>query len=325
MHLLGGNDAFDWVGGLNFWTDEFDQDAAGSTRQIDYDQSTIGGFMQATWPLADEWIFESGLRIDHNADYGEFVLPRLSLLYTGLEDTTLRVGGGLGYKLPTPFSEDAEGNWLQFQGVQPLNPDILDPERSTGVNVDLHHTFRIGGEQTLDLNILLFYTRVNDPLTLVEEEPDVYAYRQPLRYTDTRGTEINAVWRWDYLKFFLGYTLADAREHSQGETSDAILMPKERVNMVLVYEREADFRIGLEAYYFSQQRLANAQMSSDYWIFGLMTEKYLGDDFSLFLNFENFGDTRQTRDGPIYSGPITNPPVYGYLCAARWLCDKWWC
>ena len=84
-------------------------------------------------------------------------------------------------------------------------------------------------------------------------------------------------------------------------------MPKERVNMVLVYEKEDDFRIGLESYYFSQQKLKNGSRSSDYWIFGLMTEKYFSDDFSLFINFENFSDTRQTRDGPIYSGSISNP------------------
>ncbi len=38
-----------------------------------------------------------------------------------------------------------------------------------------------------------------------------------------------------------------------------------------------------------------------------MTENIFNEQFSLFLNFENFGDTRQTRDGPIYTAPITNP------------------
>jgi outer membrane receptor for ferrienterochelin and colicins len=305
VHLLGGADTFDWVLGLNLWTDEFDQDVTGTAASIDYEQRTLGGFAQATWLYSNNWTIESGLRIDYDDDYGEFVLPRISLLYTGLEDTTLRLGAGLGYKLPTPFSEDAER--LQFQGVQPLSPNLLEPERSVGVNADLQHTFELGRVLTLDLNVLLFYTRVNDPLALVEEATDVYFYRQPVSYIDTRGTEINAVWRWDYLKFFLGYTHADVRENGPQLISEALLIPKERVNMVLVYEREEDFRIGLEAYYFSQQNLASGSMSSDYWIFGLMMEKYLGDDVSMFLNFENFTDTRQTRIGPIYSGSISNP------------------
>jgi iron complex outermembrane receptor protein len=188
-----------------------------------------------------------------------------------------------------------------------MNPNLLDAERSYGINADINRSFEISDTLSLDLNVLLFYTKVKDPLTLVEESEDMFAYRQPLPYIDTRGTEINAVWRWNYLKLFLGYTNADVQEHGRQNTTEALLMPKERVNMVLVYEKEDAFRIGLESYYFSQQNLGNGKRSSDYWIFGLMTEKYFSDYFSLFLNFENFGDTRQTRDGPIYSGSISNP------------------
>ena len=37
-----------------------------------------------------------------------------------------------------------------------------------------------------------------------------------------------------------------------------------------------------------------------------MTEK-IWEDFSLFLNFENFLDTKQTKFGAIYTGSISNP------------------
>ena len=42
------------------------------------------------------------------------------------------------------------------------------------------------------------------------------------------------------------------------------------------------------------------------WIFGVM-EKRIDEDFSVFLNFENFSDTRQTRFGSIYTGSRLNP------------------
>ena len=38
-----------------------------------------------------------------------------------------------------------------------------------------------------------------------------------------------------------------------------------------------------------------------------MMEKIFTENLSLFLNFENFSDTRQTRFGSIYSGSISNP------------------
>ena len=304
-HLLGGSSLMDWVVGLNIWTEEFDQDSGALSMQIDYDQQTVGAFAQGSKVLSDTWTIEAGLRADHDNDYGEFVLPRLSLLYTGFHDTSIRFGGGLGYKLPTPFSEEAER--IQFQGLQALQASSLKAERSAGMNADVNRAWQLQDSLTLDLNLLLFYTRVDDPLILVPQNDSTYAYQQPIPYIDTRGTEMNAVWRWNDYKFFLGYTHADVEEHRHNETLEATLIPQDRVKMVFVYEREDDIRIGLEAYYYSQQTLDSGAQTPDYWIFGLMTEKIFSDDFSLFLNFENFGDTRQTRDGPIYTGSISNP------------------
>ena len=76
---------------------------------------------------------------------------------------------------------------------------------------------------------------------------------------------------------------------------------------MFVYEREDDFRIGLEAYYFGQQTLNDGSIGRDYWIFGLMMEKIYSEDYSLFLNFENFTDTRQTRYEQINTGTLLNP------------------
>jgi len=51
-----------------------------------------------------------------------------------------------------------------------------------------------------------------------------------------------------------------------------------------------------------------------------MTEKKLGDKFSVFLNFENFLDTRQSRFDTIYTGTLNDPnfrdiyaPVDGFV------------
>ena len=38
-----------------------------------------------------------------------------------------------------------------------------------------------------------------------------------------------------------------------------------------------------------------------------MMEKIFDEAFSIFLNFENFSDTRQTRFGSIYTGSKLNP------------------
>ena len=74
-----------------------------------------------------------------------------------------------------------------------------------------------------------------------------------------------------------------------------------------------------EAYSYSRQRLGDGSYGKPYWITGLMAEK-LWEKFSLFINFENFSDTRQSKFDTIYTGTIDNPvfkdiyaPVEGFV------------
>jgi iron complex outermembrane receptor protein len=66
-------------------------------------------------------------------------------------------------------------------------------------------------------------------------------------------------------------------------------------------------KIGLEAYYFSEQRRDNDSVGKSYWIFGLMTEKKIGRSTTAFLNFENFTDTRQTKYENINRADLISP------------------
>jgi len=304
-HVLGATNNVDWVAGLNLWTEDFRQHRATPGFKHDFNSYTAGAFAQATLPVADRLTLESGLRIDQTADYGSFWLPRVSLLYNLSPDTTVRLGGGLGYMEPTLFTEEAE--MQLYRNVRPLESGALKAERSAGLNLDVNRQFELNEALSLNLNALLFYTRVDDPLRLLPQDDDTFAFGQPDDYLDTRGTEINAVLRWDDLKFIVGYTHSDVRQHTPTGQREATLMPKDRLNLVLLYERDDDILIGLEAYYYGPQQLSDGSRSRDFWIMGLMTEKYFGDNVSLFLNFENYTDRRQTRFGPLYSGSIADP------------------
>lgn len=71
-------------------------------------------------------------------------------------------------------------------------------------------------------------------------------------------------------------------------------------------EEHDSYRIGLEGYYYSPQKLTDGTTGRAYTIFGIMGEKSW-DNFTVFANFENMFDTRQTRFGPIYTGSRENP------------------
>ena len=308
---------FDWVAGLNFISDRFTQNKPDTTEAVDHNYSTFGAFLQNTWSISEKASLESGLRFDHQNRYGSFVLPRLALLFKLNSDLSFRLGGGMGYKTPTIFTEDAER--IQFRDVQAIDVNNTHAEESIGINTDINFRTTFLDDFTFNINALLFYTRINDPIVLSPTMSGSYTFNQPNGFIDTKGLESNIKLTYDHLKLFVGYTYANVQEHYEGIVTDYPLVAKHRLNNVLMYEKHDNFRIGLEAYYFSPQKLNNGQEGEDYLIMGLMTEK-MWHDFSIFLNFENFLDTRQTKFGNIFTGPITKPifndiyaPIDGFV------------
>lgn len=187
-----------------------------------------------------------------------------------------------------------------------------------GANWDIN--YRTGlGEVGFSLNHLFFYTKLNRPLVLINAPGGKLQFQNSTGFLDTRGMETNLRFTYSDFKLFIGYTYTDANTHFFNADEWLPLTARHRLNNVLMYEIEDKLKVGLEAYYFSKQRLNDGTFGEPYWITGLMAEK-LWENFSVFLNFENFSNTRQSKFGPIYTGPINNPvfkdiyaPVEGFV------------
>jgi outer membrane receptor for ferrienterochelin and colicins len=295
----------DWVTGINYVTDNFNEDQNSSFPLRSYHYQTIGGFVQNTWNATDQFILESGVRGDYHNEYGFFFLPRLSGLYKLNSHISMRLGGGLGYKAPTAFTEDAER--IEFRNVLPIDVTNTKAERSYGANYDLNYRTGLFNDQvSFSINQLFFYTQIDNPILLTQLTNGDLQYLQPGGDLNTEGMETNVKLTYGYFKLFLGYTLADVTQHTNSIVSAYPLVSKNRLNNVLVYEVEGKFKIGVEAYYFSPQQLNDGTTGRGYWLAGLMAEK-IWERFSLFVNFENLTDTRQTKFGAIYTGSMTNP------------------
>lgn len=316
-NISTANEKSEWVAGINLWTDRFDQMKGSPGQVLDFNLITFGAFVQNTWSFAEQWSLETGFRGDYQTEYGFFPLPRLSLLFEPTETLTFRLGGGLGYKTPTVFSEDTER--IQFQNLLPIDAANVEAERSYGGNFDINHRWVIGEEIALSTNTLLFYTQINNPLLLTTVDESL-AFEQSDGFADTKGVEVNLKFRMHDFKLFVGYTYADVHHHDDANKANLPLVAKHRLNNVLMYEKHENIRIGLEAYYFSPQKLSDGQTGKSYWILGFMAEKQLGERFSIFVNFENFLDARQTAFDTIHNGSINNPqfrdiyaPVDGFV------------
>lgn len=296
-------ESLDWVVGANLWTDDFSEVQESTFPLRDYSQITYGAFIQNTWK-AKPWLnIETGLRGDYVVDYGFSFLPRLSALFKINPKLSTRIGGGLGYKAPTIFTDESER--IQFRGVLPIDDQTNKLERSYGANFDINYKTRLG-EVSVNLNQLFFYTYLNNPLLLTPLEDGLSQFVNIDGNINTKGTETNIKLGYDDFKFFFGYTYTDAEIDQAGNTTQNPLTSRHRLNNVLMYEIEDKLKVGLEGYYYSPQKLNDGTTGQDYWIFGFMVEK-IWERFSIFVNFENFTDTRQTKFGSIYTGSVNDP------------------
>jgi outer membrane receptor for ferrienterochelin and colicins len=294
----------EWIVGLNLWTDQFNEKKFDTIPLRDYNQITYGAFIQNT-TKATKWLhIETGLRVDQVVNYDPVILPRLSLLFKITPKITSRLGGGFGYKAPTIFTEESER--IQYQGVMPINSsNVL--EKSYGANWDVNYrTGLFDNKVTFNINQLFFYTYLDRPLLLQGTSQGLYELVNIKGHIDSRGTETNIKIGYGDFKLYLGYTYTDTKTHVGDSLYIKTLTPKNRINAVLFYEVEDKWKIGLEGYYFSPQKLGDGTTGKDYWLCGFMVEK-LWEKVSIFINFENFLDVRQTRFESIYTGAITNP------------------
>lgn len=188
----------------------------------------------------------------------------------------------------------------------PIDSNFNSLEKSYGVNFDVNYKTNITDEVSFSINQLFFYTYINNPLILTPLPNNTFQFVNIDGYIDTKGTETNIKLGYEDFKLFIGYTFTDAMVNDNGIKSQNPLTSKHRLNNVLMYEIEEKWKIGLEAYYYSPQKLNDGSTGKNYWVFGAMIEK-LWEHFSIYANFENFTDTRQTKFGSIYTGSISNP------------------
>jgi outer membrane receptor for ferrienterochelin and colicins len=292
-----------WVAGANLITDNFTAEPPQSS--LNYSLTTIGAFVQNTYRATDWFSLESGLRLDDNTpapnkpSSGIFILPRVNALFKLSRHLTSRIGGGLGYKMPTLFNDESEQDG--YQNIKPLNIGNTQAEQSYGMNGDLNYRSALGDETIININQLFFYTYVDRPLVLQNN-----AFINAPGHLATRGTETNIKLVMDELVFYLGYTYTDTKQHFNGQSTIQPLTPKNQLSFDATYEIEGSYRFGVESFYTGPQLLNNGNTGRGYTTFGLLVQK-MWKHLDVFINAENLTDQRQTRWSNIYTGSITNP------------------
>jgi outer membrane receptor for ferrienterochelin and colicins len=269
----------------------------------DETRTAFGGYAQDSFTITDKLSVEAGLRLDHLNDYGTYALPRVSALYRFTPNLSSRLSIGLGYKAPSIFTEEAET--LLFRNVLPIG-NTLKTERSRGGTLDVNYRNTIGEKFSYSFNQMFFYTEIEDPLVLIESPIGIFRFVNTEQSVRSRGFETNARLSYDIVKLFAGYTFTHAKAGYLAGNQTLPLTPKSRINSALLFEKEANFKTGFEAYYTSSQFLSNGFRTKPFWVLGIFGEKTFGK-YSLFINFENITDTRQSRFTQVVFPPHQMP------------------
>jgi outer membrane receptor for ferrienterochelin and colicins len=295
------------ISGVNFVFDKFKYR---NIHVLDAQTFTGGVYIQDTWDLTGRVILESGLRVDNmrfkNAGYTKnqtFVLPRVSTLFKITDKISSRIGGGLGYKTPTVFTEETER--LQYQNLQALNN--VEAERSVGGTADINFKTKIIDDLTFSINQMFFYTNISKPLVLSIYGFGNYSFSNATKSITSSGFETNLkfIYKED-LKLFVGYTYTHAKAGYLTGNQFLRLVPRNKLNLTLMYEKEDNFKLGLEGYFTDNQFLNNGTRTPSYWEFGFMAQKTFRK-VSVFINFENFTDQRQSKYKTVVNPPHNNP------------------
>ncbi|MBC6113015.1 TonB-dependent receptor plug domain-containing protein [Pedobacter fastidiosus] len=303
VNYVRNGDKASWVAGANLITDHFIADPP--QNGLSYNQATIGTFVQNTYKVNNWFSVENGLRLDINnpapatPSSGLFILPRINALFKITEHLSSRIGGGLGYKMPSLINDEVEQD--DYVHIQPLNIGNTQAEQSYGLNGDLNYRIALGDDTFININQLFFSTRVDRPLILQSN-----SFINAPGYLNTQGAETNIKLVMDEMVFYLGYTYTDTKTHFNGISALQTLTPKNQLIFDATYEIEGSFRFGAESFYTGPQLLSDGTTAKDYVTFGLLAQK-MWKHLDIFVNAENLTDQRQTKWGSIYTGSLTAP------------------
>ena len=292
-------DKTDWVFGANIITEKFTETPF-AVLDRSYQQETFGGFVQGNWNLKENITLEAGLRTDYVSKYGLFFLPRVSLFVKYNESVSSRFGGGFGYKIPTIFTEEAE--LRSYQNVLAINPNNFKAENSFGVNADVNYkTLIFNDNVSVSFNQLFFYTRLKNTLLLEQQGAD-YQFVNATNPLNSFGFETNLKLRYKDFILFTNYAFNNVTINNQQK----VLTPKHSFGGVLMYEVHDKLRIGYEAYYKSSQYRNDLSRTPNFWTMGLMAMRTF-NKISVYANFENFTDTKQSNYQSMIKAPHNNP------------------
>lgn len=292
-----------WVAGVNFNGDFFDDKSPQDLPMAkDYHNTTIGAFVQNTYRPSDQFIIESGFRYDMNSKFGNFALPRISVLYKINSQWSSRISGGFGYKNANTINYiDPETDLAKINKSQQL-----DAELSRGFNADVNYSKVFSNGLNFTFNQAVFHTLITNPVYDNSAVPTEIALQNASKDLQTFGFQTFSRLEYGKFELYLGYVYTNIKKKYDPVHQELQVTPMHNFSTTLFYEASDAWRFGIESSFIANQLDQDYNKVKNYLLAAAMIQ-YNYKKLTLVLNGENLFDFRQSRYGKIYSGSVNNP------------------
>ena len=303
--------------GSNLILENFKKNLPDQTLLTNYNYQTLGFFVQNDWQVAKKLSIQTGIRFDHHNIFGNFFLPRVSLMTKPSEHFTVRWSVGTGYKTPNIFANLTPNNAktsLDYWSLLPLSKDIKS-ESSTGSNIDVAYQGTVGEKLVIQLDQAFYYTHIQNPIVAVSEGTKTRL--QNANYAvNSIGTDTYLRMTLDAYELYLGYNHTLARRVNSTEKVYLPFSPQDKISLTAAYSIEGKWRFGIESSWVGNQYLFDNQRVKNYWFWASAIERKFGEHISVVVNGENLLNIRQSNFEKTVTGTPTNPsfmPIWAPL------------
>ncbi len=295
---------WNWVGGLNYSGNAFDKGRTDSLLFDNFQNSTLGAFVQAAVHRAGKFDAEAGLRLDRHNRFGAFLLPSAALLYHLTPSFSARAGAGLGYATANPLTSLGHEAPELRRVLAP--PAGLKAERSFGGSLEWNFRHIFGEQLGVFLNQQFFYTLVQQPFLTLPDGAGHLAWSNADQPATTHGVDNYIRLSYQNMELYLGYTYALARQEWDAMQPYVPLTPRHRAAGVFALPLGEHWRSGIEASWSGPQIRDDGTRTQDFLFMAGMVG-FHWKHLDLVLNGENLLDFRQTSHERVVLPPLANP------------------
>ncbi len=255
-------------------------------------------FVQDEYCITDHIILNAGLRYDHYDTFGESTNPRIGLIVSPFEKTTIKLLYGTAFRAPNVYE-------LYFH----------DGEETTKANPHLHPeeiaTYEIVLEQYVGDRFRLaasgYFYEIDDLITQTTDPEDKLLVFVNSGEVEATGVEVEFEGKWaNGMEFRISYTYQDSENKDTGEFLTNSPEQLAKLNIIAPIVRETLYA-GVEVQYTDERKTVYDTRSDDFFATNInLFGSHMWKGLSVFASIYNLFDENYAHPG---SGEHEQPTI----------------